>query len=287
MTTPPLPEFIIAGPQKCATTWLYDCLYEHPDVYLPETDSIHYFDMNYEKGDQWYREFFSGYDGEALVGEETPSYIRDEATPRRIAETISDAKIIFIVRNPIDRAFSHYWHEKSKEKITFEFEEVFGNYDLYQNWVVPGFYTRHFQRYEAHLRRNQFKILFFEDLVADQQAYLNEVYDFLDLSEYTPSVLGEKSNEGRLRGVMRYGLYDSVTSFVARNAPDVVKDALRPAHRRIRDQLASQTEYEQGMDEEVRAQLERVYLEEVDRLESYTDRRFDHWFEHVDKASNR
>lgn len=281
MTDPPLPEFIIAGPQKCATTWLYDCLYEHPDVLLPETDSVHYFDMNYQKGDQWYRQFFSEYDGEALVGEETPSYIRDEATPRRIAETLPDVKIIFIVRNPVDRAFSHYWHEKSKNKIAFEFEEVFENYDLYQNWVVPGFYHRHFERYEAHLPRDQMKLMFFEDLVADQRSYLREVYDFLGLPDYTPSTLGEKSNDGKQRGIRQYPLYNTLRSSVAQNTPRSITRLLRPIDQRIFEFLTNRTEYDEGMDEDTRARLERLYLNEAEQLESRTGRSFDDWFEHV------
>jgi hypothetical protein len=281
MTNPPLPEFIIAGPQKCATTWLYDCLREHPDVYLPDTDSVHYFDMNYEKGDQWYRQFFSDCEDEFLIGEETPSYIRDEKTPKRIAETLPDVKIIFIVRNPIERAFSHYWHERSKNKIAFGFEEVFENYDLYQNWIVPGFYSRHFDRYESHLASEQIKIMFFEDLVADQQSYLQEVYDFLELPDYTPSMLGKKSNDGQQRGIYQYKFYQSIRRAVGQNVPESIIKLLRPIDNWVIEVVTSQNEYEQGMEESVRRQLERVFLEEAKRLESYTDRSFDHWFEHV------
>jgi len=50
MSEIPLPDFIIAGPQKCATTWMYHCIYEHPQVLMPETDAVNYFNMNYHKG---------------------------------------------------------------------------------------------------------------------------------------------------------------------------------------------------------------------------------------------
>lgn len=288
MPEPPLPDFIVAGTQKCATTWLYRCLEDHPEILVPDTDSVHYFDMNYAKGEDWYRGFFSEYDGEAVVGEETPSYIRSSLTPVRIAETVPDAKIIFMIRNPVDRAFSHYWHEKSKSKISFEFEEVFENYDLFQNWVEAGFYHRNITRFEEELSRDNIKIMFFSDLVEDDEAFVQEAYSFVGAdSNYTPDFLDEKVNESRSRlsieGLNR--AYWKSFNIIQENAPQAAKDVLRPAHKAMvngRGLLSGKSEYEEGIPAETRKKLERIFVEDTRRLSSYVDRDLNYWFEYED-----
>lgn len=281
MTQPPLPDFLVVGPQKCATTWLSDCLYDHPDIRMPESDFVHYFDMFYHKNIRWYQDYFSEYDGESAVGELTRTYIRDEKVPERIAKTLPEVKLIFTLRNPIDRAFSHWWHEKSKNKHSFDFEEVLENFDLYQNWIVPGLYHRHLMRFSEYFPEEQIKICFFDDLVEDDKQYVQDVYSFLDINdEYIPSLIDQKSNEGRFRGIGQNSIYSYVVSTYKNIAPKPAIETVRPLHRRIRKSLASQTEYEKGMDDDVRRRLEDHFVDEIDSLQSYVDRDLDHWFDY-------
>ncbi|MEL6493217.1 MAG: sulfotransferase domain-containing protein, partial [Cyanobacteria bacterium J06621_3] len=142
-----LPNFFLAGCQKTGSTWIHQCFREHPEIYVPQDDAIHYFTINYYKGLSWYQQYYQEQLNETMIGDTTPSYIRDPFVPRRIFNYCADAKIIITLRNPIDRAFSHYWHEKKKKKIAFDFSEVIRNYDLYQNWIVPGFYYEHLQKF--------------------------------------------------------------------------------------------------------------------------------------------
>ena len=216
----PLPDFIIVGPQKSATTWLYECLYEHPEICMPETDSVHYFDMNYHKGTEWYQDFFSEYENEQLIGEETPSYIRGEMVPERMVETLPDVKVIFTLRNPVNRAFSHWWHEKSKNKHSFQFAEIFENYDLYQNWVVPGFYYQHLMRYQKHMPKRNIKICIFDDLIENDLKYIQDVYSFLNVDDdYVPTLIGQKTNEGKFRAVSASSIYSHAATAYKKIAP--------------------------------------------------------------------
>lgn len=285
------PDFVIVGPQKCATTWMYEGLAEHPDVYVPETDSVHYFDMGYHHGTEWYREYFPDDPEEyTVVGEETPSYIRSETAPERIAELNSDAKIIFSLRNPIDRAFSHYWHEKAKGKISFEFEEVLENYDLYENWVRPGMYVDHIERFEDAFGEDQVKLMYFDDLVDDDAAFIREVYEFVGADpDFTPSIIDEKVNDARWSSGIEVvdKLYYRVVNIVYRRAGEPVKKVLRPVHAFVQEgglsnPFASESEYEKGMDPETRERLEEIFLEKTRELGQRTDRTFEHWFDHVE-----
>ena len=279
--SPPLPDFIIAGPQKCATTWLYESLSEHPDILLPGTDSIHYFDMHYSRGEEWYRSHFDLYDGEPMVGEETGSYIRDEMAPRRISRTVPDAKILFVLRNPVDRAFSHYWHEKSKNKISFNFDEVFENYDLFDDWVVPGLYNRHIERYLDHIPSKNLKLCFFDDLVDDDWAYLQDVYEFLGVDPtYQPRVLDSKVNEGERRWLARKRLYRFTVHPYRKWAPQFAVDAVRPVHDAVVEFVTSRNEYAQGMRPKDRKRLEALIVDDIRELNEILERSLDHWFEY-------
>lgn len=291
MTDSVFPSFVILGPQKCATTWMYRCLKEHPDVYMPDTDSIHFFNIHYQKGEKWYANFFTDYDGESVIGEETPSYIRDDAVPRRLRDDLPSAKLLMSVRNPMDRAYSHYWHEKSKGKISFEFNEVFENYDLFQNWVVPGFYYRHVQRFLKEFPEDQVKLVFFDDLVNNDEAFIQDIYHFVGADAgYTPSFVDETVNEARdklgFQSVNR--AYYRLFNLIQANFPKPVKNILYPFHtayrRGIVSTLGGKDEYKKGMDPEVRRRLEEVYVGDVQRLEEHTGRNFEHWFEHPGAA---
>ncbi|MBV0923118.1 sulfotransferase domain-containing protein [Halomicroarcula limicola] len=286
-----VPDFVIVGPQKCATTWMYEGLAEHPEVYVPDTDSVHYFDMGYHRGTEWYRQHFPADPDEyAVIGEETPSYIRSEVTPERIAELNPDAKLLFSLRNPVDRAFSHYWHEKSKGKISFEFEELFENYDLYENWIRPGMYVDHIERFEEHFDSDQLKLLYFDDLVADDESFIESVYDFVGADPtFRPSILDERVNDAR----RSFGInavdkaYYRAVNFVYRNFGESIKRPIRPLHEFVQsgdlsNPFQSESEYEKGMNPETRRRLEEIYLPKTKDLDERVDKTFEHWFEHVD-----
>lgn len=271
------PDFIIAGTQKCATTWLYESLYEHPDIYLPETDSVHYFDMNYHRGSDWYKSFFPTSADDRLIGEETPSYIRSEQVPERIYEDLGQVKLLFCVRNPIDRAYSHYWHEKGKDKIEFEFHEVFDNYDLYQNWIEPGLYYKRIQRYCEFFDDDLIKVMFFDDLVNDDADYLRQAHEFLDVdTDHKPGTLSEKVNEARhdMPTALR-----QLRDVVRETAPNQVIRRVRPAYRRAKSIAFDRSEYDEGLDPDTRERLVEVFVDDVQALGTWTGRDLSHWLE--------
>lgn len=116
-----LPDFIIIGAQKCGTTSLFNYLSKHPDVSLPEEKEIHFFDKFYNKGINWYKKNFLN-DG-MLTGEATPYYIYHPHVTVRISSCCPNAKLIVMLRNPIDRAYSNFSMEKQRNNeplATFE-----------------------------------------------------------------------------------------------------------------------------------------------------------------------
>jgi hypothetical protein len=191
-------ELFHIGPQKTATTWVYRCLQEHPQVAVPPKDSIHYFDMFYACGRGWYETFFAGARPEQKLFDPTPSYIRSPFAAGRIAAENPNAKIALSLRHPVERAFSHYWHEKKKRSINFSFPEVLENYDLFSSWIEPGLYARHLERFLKHFPREQILCQRFDDLERDPRMFLDQLLEFFELDRgLTPSVLHTRVNAAR------------------------------------------------------------------------------------------
>jgi hypothetical protein len=119
-----LPNFLIIGAQKSGTTTLAKYLRTHPQVFLSPGKEVHYFNRYYHRGIDWYKGRFSGATTEDAVGEATPTYMYFDRVPQRMAEVIPDARLIAILRNPVDRAYSHYWHQRSRGREKREFAQA-------------------------------------------------------------------------------------------------------------------------------------------------------------------
>lgn len=124
-----LPDFLIIGAQKSGTTYLYGLLNSHPQVEPPARKEVHYFDSprNFRKGLDWYRSFFPSSEaarGGFITGEASPYYLYHPHAPRRAAEVVPEARLIAVLRNPVDRAYSEYNDRVRSGFETLSFEEA-------------------------------------------------------------------------------------------------------------------------------------------------------------------
>jgi hypothetical protein len=265
------------GPQKAATTWVCRCFDEHPEIACPPTDAIHFYDIYYSKGEGWYESFFIDAREDQIRFDPTFTYIRSPWAPRRIAADNPEAKIICFLRNPIDRAFSHYWHEKKKGKIAFDFEEVLENYDLFSSWIEPGFYAEHLERYLNHFPREQLLCLPFHLLKENDEAFLRRILEFIEVDpSFRPSWLGEKANEAGGRRTVTNAIWRRVRRRLRWVGQDSLVESIEQAPvvgRWVRDR----DEYERGMDESVRRELLEICEPEIQRTETLLDLDLSHW----------
>ncbi len=109
------PDFLIIGAQKCGTSSLLYYLSQHPQIAVPDKKEIHFFDKNYQMGTDWYENQFSRKSEAAkITGEATPYYLFHPHVPQRVALHYPEIKIIVLLRNPVDRAYSHFWMIKNR-----------------------------------------------------------------------------------------------------------------------------------------------------------------------------
>jgi len=203
-----LPSVLIIGSQKGGTTSLFNYLAEHPDVLPPIGKEVHYFDLHYAAGENWYRGRFPyahRLRRGALTLDASPYYMLHPLAPVRAAELLPDVKLIAILRNPIDRALSHYQHEvlAGREPLSFEEaldreeerlegeEERLQRESHYYSWnhhrytyTRRGLYLMQLLRWMQHYSRSQLLVLQSEWLFRDPPAVTDTVYRFLGLRPY-------------------------------------------------------------------------------------------------------
>lgn len=181
-----LPNFIGIGASKCGTTWLHELLAEHPDVYMPtRRKEINYFnfDDNFARGQQWYESFFPDSASASqyqAIGEFTPRYLDDSGKcAERISSLPSVEKLILMVRNPIDRAYSQYCHSVKAGHGGKSFEDFLANTPLI---IHDGFYARKLEYYLARYTKEQICCLIFEESVNNLEYTKGKVGKFLGVS---------------------------------------------------------------------------------------------------------
>jgi hypothetical protein len=191
-----LPDFLIIGAPKCGTTSLFEYLCGHPEMARPARKEIHYFDEYYGRGLAWYRTHFPVVAKTQITGEATTAYLFAKDAPARGAALVPDAKIIAVLRDPVRRVISHYWHNQRRGRVRGSFESYFREalspnqeretHQARQFIYYPvqwGFYKEQIERWFDCFPREQFLFIRFEDLVSDSQAQTRRVFDFLELPD--------------------------------------------------------------------------------------------------------
>jgi len=225
-----LPGFIIIGAQRAGTTSLFYYLRRHPDVRRPSSGDgsvdwpkeLHFFDEHYGRGLAWYRTFFPlaaerkvarmrGRD--VIAGEATPYYLFHPAVPERAAASVPDVRLIALLRDPIERAYSHYqlMRRTGREKLSFAEaiaaeEKRLANQDVtldeqvktargdrlhhhhrHRAYITRGLYAEQLERWYAHFPREQLMVIRAEDFLSRPAEIYAEVLRFLGLREWQPT----------------------------------------------------------------------------------------------------
>ena len=210
-----LPDFIIIGAQRAGTTSLYNYLARHPNVLPAFSKEIHFFDRYFYRGINWYRSFFplgaskrrsgSACHCQVIVGESTPYYLFHPHAPKRAHQIVPYAKLIVLLRNPIDRAYSHYNHEVriGAESLTFEEalerekkvlpretakmirdESYYSFHHQHHSYLTRGIYLPQLLAWREFFPQEQMLIINSEALYDSPQTVMDRVQGFLGLSRW-------------------------------------------------------------------------------------------------------
>lgn len=214
-----LPSLLILGAQRSGSTSLFNYLVQHPDVLPPLGKEIHYFDLHYQRGLNWYRGRFPyahRLRGGTLTLDASPYYLLHPLAPERAARLLPGAKLVALLRNPVERALSHYQHEvrggreslpferaieQEAERLSGEEERLRSDPTYYSfnhhrySYVRRGRYLEQLRRWVQHFPRSQLLVLQSERLFADPVGATATVHEFLGvrphrLEHYKPFLHG-------------------------------------------------------------------------------------------------
>ncbi len=205
------PDFIIIGVQKGGTSSLHAYLCQHPDIQASFRKEVHFFDLFYKRGKHWYRSFFPLRNTKKVTGEATPFYIFHPLVPKRMKKLLPDIKIIVMLRNPVERAYSHFQMERNKDleteadfekAVQQEFKEIQQNEEDYpyhkkaqtkkrmvRSYIARGYYYEQLSKWLEHYPSGNFLILSSEDFFQRPYEILQKVYTFMGVRKIFPESL--------------------------------------------------------------------------------------------------
>lgn len=244
---PNTPTFIIAGASRSGTTSLWYYLRDHPDIFMPDEKEVRYFDKNRRYGDkERYLEFFSQAEDESAIGEASPPYFNDKvlfdeegnylfsdtSSAERIFDFDPDMKIVISLRNPVDRAYSQYWKNRTRAGLDDDKsfrevieEEVNGGRSPEDNpacWLFKNGYGTHLSNWLDIFPEDQIKVVIFDEWIEDEEAVLEDICEFLDVDpdHDFSKVVDEEMNSGtpyKSKLVKKFYRKNPVLKYIYRN----------------------------------------------------------------------
>lgn len=291
-----MPNFLIIGAAKGGTTSLYHYLDQHPQIYMSPVKEPRFFalegeQLNFQNPDQVinhtsvttlseYYQLFEGVTDEIAVGEASPLYLYSERAVERIAHYVPEAKLIAILRNPVDRAYSCYKHLIALEP--FSFAEALNEEEdrIRQNWAhlwhyrQGGYYYKQLKRYFDTFDKHRIKIYLFDDLKAKPLDVVQDVFSFLRVDDtFVPDLTYRNvSNNPKIKVLQNTTNGQSrLRSFSRKVLPKWLRSGFA---KRVRGWNSKEFV---PMPEDVRLQLIEDYREDIVNLQDLIGLNLSHW----------
>jgi hypothetical protein len=286
-----LPNFIIVGAPKCGTTAIFNYLKQHPQIYMPSCKEPHFFSFEGENKPHWgipnleaYSSLFEGVTDEIAIGEASTWYLYSQTAAERIRYHIPEAKLIAILRNPVERAYSSWafrvqcgWESITNFERTLQAEQsrISDNFEWDFHYLQTGFYYNQVKRYFDLFPRERIKIYLHEDLKADPVGLLQDLFKFLNIDiNFVPDVSvkhnitsSPRNNYLNLLLARKSRLKSVVKSIITNNLRQKLVGKIRQYNRVKPFPLSP----------EIKQRFSQVYKEDILKLENLIERDLSSW----------
>ena len=306
----PLPNFLILGAQKSGTTALYQYLKQHPDIFMPELKkepnflafdgrSPEYFEPDGSPSPiNWvavtsldeYVGLFDGWRGEKRVGEASTQYLYLAESVIGIQHRVPDAKLLAILRNPVDRAYSAFLHAvRDGREPELDFERALGleadrieqRCGFIFRYRDMGLYSQQLKRYFEAFERNRIRVLIYDDFARDPVATLREIFSFLEVDpDFTPNLRRRPNQSGVPRSRFLHSVVSAkgVLRWLWRGVPRSTKRFLPRAYfKRAVGDVLHRNLTKPSLTSEIRARLTEDFRPDVLALERLLERNLSMW----------
>lgn len=274
-----LPNFLGIGVPKAGSTWLYELLKSHPDIYVPPSRrEVRFLTQVPERTLSWYEDFFPDDDGEySATGEVTPHYLycSNEQLEFLRREIPSADRFILILRHPVDRVYSHYWFRRRTANLDLPFSQFI---EKNEGFLEKSRYVEPIERWFEHFDREQFLILVFEEDLPNPVRTRRKLADFLGVEcARFPEEAGQGTENERYLPALG-GLYRWATDVAERLRKTDMDWLVHLAKRAgVKHMFGKKRVGDREMDSDVRTELENHLLGQVDRLEELTGKDLSVW----------
>jgi len=295
-----LPNFLGLGAPKSATTWLFYCLAEHPEIFVADSKEVMFFDYeNIKDRLGTYQTHFSRAGNAKAIGEFSTRYLASTRAPKRVKLLMPNAKLIVSLRQPAEQVYSHYWHLRRQNFHALgalqrvpSFEEALE--EMEDRLLTPAYYFKNLSNWLEHFDFSRIHVILYDDIVSEPARVVGRLYSFLGVDDgFIPSTLDPdpmKIRKGRAPGsafkerlhrhvysLLVRGVYRPLKSYVGVRRADKIKTSLRI--REAMDYIFHDVDYP-CMSFEVRTALSRRFDSDVQRLSTLLDRPLEHWLSH-------
>jgi hypothetical protein len=295
-----LPNFLIIGAGKAGTRSLYSYLQQHPEVYMSPIKETNFFALEGEeinfKGpkanqeiNSWsinnledYQKMFDSVQSEKAIGEASPLYLYSPKAPDRIKHYIPHAKLIAVLRNPAERAFSNYnyFSIPEVEPLSFEnalqaeTERINNQWEWIWHYKNLGFYYSQLQRYYKIFSPNQIKVYLYEDIQADSQKVISDLFDFIGVDpNFIPNTYKKYNVTYKVKSKALLNFFEKpnlIKNFIRNLVPDTIRKPM--AAKVYRSNLVKPQ-----LEPKIISELIEVYREDILRLQDLIQRDLSAW----------
>jgi hypothetical protein len=284
-----IPDFFIVGAGKSGTTSLYQYLIQHPSVFMPLNKEPHFFAERpgftpLFKDLESYLSIFAACPEGAVAGEASTSYLPSPTAAHRIHEVQPKARIIMVLRNPVDRAYSLYWYNRKRFKETLSFEDALAAEEerarkpkrllSFRIYVESGMYYEQVMRYLRTFGNDSVKVYLFEDLKIDGGAICRSTFQFLGVDPDFPVDTDRIHNPS---GEYKYKILGRTLRGHFPGRSIVRKLTPRRLRHRMNDLMDRNLLKPPEMNPDTRAALVERFRQDVERLQSLLNRDLSHW----------
>lgn len=290
-----LPNFIIVGAPKAGTTSLYHYLTEHPQVFMSDPKEVNFFSRKEIEAQglfyddfkarnlNEYEELFASVTDEKAVGEASVSYLFYPEVPAKIKETLPNVKIIILLRDPVDRGFSHYLMDYKLGLVDIPFKEIIyktnkhKNQNLYyQQYVELGLYYEQVKRYLDIFGHEKVRIYFQEDLRSDSKKTILDLYEFLGIDKsFMPNIEREHNVFAMPKNklIRTFYAFYPLRSLLSAIIPKALKEKI--------ESIIFERKQKPKLEQDAKAYLWDFYRDNICELEHLLDRDLSQWYENI------
>ncbi|MCE2661872.1 MAG: sulfotransferase [Microcystis sp. M53603_WE2] len=298
-----LPNFLIIGAAKAGTTSLYDWLNQHPQIYMTPIKETNFFafegeKISYPKGSisegyldgfktsfESYMEQFQGVTNEIAIGEASPSYLYHAKAAARIKYYCPDVKLIAILRDPVERAYSQFLHHAREGfENCLDFSAALREEDnrILNKWwwgyfyVDGGFYYTQLQRYFEKFDSSKIKVYLYEDLRSNRYDLIKDIFQFLEVDD---NFIPDTSTKYNVTGIPKNKFLHELLSkqnFLKTSVKAIMPQGLR---RKLAMNLKNANLVKPEFSLEIRKQLIEIYREDILKLQNLIQRDISSWLQ--------